>query len=114
MTESILSSIKKLMGGIPDEYEGFDTDLIIHINSVFQILNQLGVGVKGYKIINKENTWDEFIGDTSRFESVKTYVYLKVRLVFDPPTSSMAMDAMKNVISELEWRLNGEAESNDD
>lgn len=109
--ESILTSIKKLLG-ITKEYEHFDPDIIMHINSVFMILNQLGVGPEeGFRIEDEYATWDEFIPlDDLRFEAVKSYVHLKVRLLFDPPMSSAVMEAMNRMISELEWRLNFAAE----
>lgn len=104
--ESILTSIKK-MNGIPEDYTQFDTDLIIHINSVLVILNQLGVGpANGFSVEDKGNTWDEFLGTDSRLSMVKSYVALKVRLLFDPPTSSAVMDSMNKMVSELEWRIN--------
>ena len=111
MDESILTSIKKLLG-IPEDYEHFDQDIIIHINSVFMILNQLGVGpTEEFTIIDKTAVWSDFISDNKKFESVKTYVYMKVRLLFDPPLSSAVMDCINKVINELEWRLNVAAES---
>ena len=103
--ESILTSIKKLLG-IEEDYTHFDTDIIMHINSVLSILNQLGVGPsEGYSIKDARATWDEFITDSTRLELVKTYVYLKVRLMFDPPSSSSAIESMKQLISELEFRI---------
>ena len=111
--ESILTSVKKLLG-IDEAYEHFDTDIIIHINSVFMILRQLGVGPStGYSIIDKNDTWADFIEDVEKIQAVKTYVYLKVRLLFDPPTSSSVMESMNRMISEYEWRLNVDAESKD-
>ena len=104
--ESILASIKKLLG-IDEEYESFDPDIIMHINSVFMILNQLGVGPEeGFSITGNTETWDEFTGNELSIESVKTYMYLKVKLLFDPPTSSAVVDSVNRMISELEWRLN--------
>lgn len=104
--ESILTSIKKMLG-ITEEYEHFDEDLIIHINSVFSILNQLGVGPsKGFFIENKTATWDGFVADASQIQFVKSYVYLKVKLLFDPPQSSAVTEAINRQISELEWRIN--------
>ena len=103
--ESILTSIKKLLG-ITEEDTTFDTDIIIHINSVLMILNQLGVGpAEGFSIEDSSAEWSDFIYDTSQIESVKTYVYMKVKLMFDPPLSSSAVESMKQIISELEWRL---------
>ena len=104
--DSILTSIKKLLG-ITEEYENFDQDIIMHINSAFMILNQLGVGPKsGFSINDKSSTWDEFIAEGSNLEAVKTYVHLKVKLMFDPPLSSTVIEAIKSQINELEWRLN--------
>lgn len=104
--DSILNSIKKLLG-LDQTYTVFDTDLIIHINSVFMILTQLGVGPEqGYKITGALNVWSEFTNNDLLMESVKSYVYLKVRLMFDPPQNSTHMQAIQSQISELEWRLN--------
>ena len=111
MTESILTSIKKLLG-IPEEHEHFDADIIMHINSVFMILSQLGVGpIEGFKISDKSTTWDEYMQDSTNIESVKSYVYYKVKLLFDPPTGSAVMESINRIISELEWRLNVEVET---
>lgn len=109
--DSILTSIKKLLG-ITEEYEHFDPDIIIHINSAFMILNQLGVGPEeGFAIEDKSSTWDEFIPSGSNLEAVKTYVHLKVKLMFDPPLSSTVIEAIKSQINELEWRLNVSADT---
>lgn len=108
--ESILTSIKKLLG-ITEEYQHFDADLIIHINSVFSILTQLGVGPsEGFFIEDDSATWYDFIPEGQNYESVKTYVHLKVRMLFDPPASSVVMDSMNRMASEFEWRLQTEAE----
>lgn len=107
--ESILTSIKQLLG-IMEDYEHYDRDIILHINSVFMILRQLGVGPDdGFTISDKSTTWDEFI-PTKTIEAVKTYTYLKVKLLFDPPMSSIVTEAINRQISELEWRLNLEME----
>lgn len=109
--DSILISIKKLLG-IEENYTHFDTDIIMHINSVLSILTQLGVGPSsGYSIKDANAVWDDFISDSKKLELVKTYVYLKVRLMFDPPSSSSAIDSMKQLISELEFRITIAAES---
>lgn len=109
--ESILTSIKKLLG-IAEEDTNFDQDLIMHINSVFMILTQLGVGPsKGFSIKDENDVWSDFIPEQSSLEAVKTYVYMKVRLMFDPPLSSAVEDAINRNISELEWRLNVGAEN---
>lgn len=108
---SILTSIKKLLG-IAEEYEHFDADLIMHINSVLMILTQLGVGpAEGFLIRDEDATWDEFIQGETNIEAVRSYVYLKVKLLFDPPLSSAAIESTNRLISELEWRLNVAAES---
>lgn len=104
--DSILTSVKKLLG-IAEEYDTFDTDIIIHINSVFMILTQLGVGPKeGFSISDASSSWSEFISDGPKMEAVKSYMYAKVRLLFDPPSSSTVMQSLNSIISELEWRLN--------
>jgi hypothetical protein len=103
---SILTSIKKLLG-IDATYTAFDTDILIHINTYFSVLNQVGgTPVAGFSISSADQTWEDFIGDVKNVEMVKTYIYLRVRLVFDPPATSFAIDAMKKVADELEWRLN--------
>ena len=103
--ESILTSIKKLLG-IQEEYTNFDNDIIMHINSTFSTLTQLGVGPSnGSSIKDKSSTWDEFISDT-RLECVKSYIYLKVKLLFDPPSTSAVMDSINRQINEYEWRIN--------
>ena len=104
--ESILTSIKKLLG-IDEEYENFDPDIIMHINSVFMILNQLGVGPsEGFSIQDSNSVWSDFMPSGSNLEAVKSYMHLKVKLMFDPPSSSAVMDAINRTIAELEWRLN--------
>ena len=114
--ESILTSIKLLLG-ITEEYEHYDPQIILHINSVFNTqLKQLGVGPeKGFRIEDKEATWDDYITETDdlTFEGVKTYVYAKVRLIFDPPASATHVQALKEIIQEFECRLNLAAEHND-
>lgn len=106
VTESILISIKKLLG-IDKDYTHFDADLIMHINSVFSILTQMGVGPPdGFSITGIEKTWSDFIkNDTDRFSLVKSYVYLKVKLLFDPPLGSAVIESINRQISEFEWRL---------
>lgn len=104
--ESILTSIKKMLG-ITEEYTHFDQDIIMHINSVFMILTQLGVGPsEGFSIQDAYAVWTDFIQDTTKLESVKSYVYMKVKLLFDPPLSSAVTESMNRMISEFEWRLN--------
>lgn len=102
--ESILTSIKKLLG-IHEEYTNFDEDIIIHINTAFATLNQLGVGPSGgFMIEDSSAEWLEYI-DECNLTMVKTYIYLKVKMVFDPPTSSAVIESIKRTIDELEWRI---------
>lgn len=103
--DSILTSIKKMLG-IVEEYEQFDQDIVIHINTVLTILSQLGVGPpNGFSIKDKTATWQDFVGDNPALESIKSYIYLKVRLIFDPPLSSVVTSSIEKMISELEWRI---------
>lgn len=112
--ESILTSIKKMLG-IPEDYEHFDMDLIIHINSVLGILGQIGVGpAEGFAIRSKDDTWQDYISNANQIEMVKSYVYLKVRLLFDSPTSSALLESTKQLASELEWRLNVSVDPGED
>lgn len=106
MEESILLTIKKMIG--PSiEYPAFDTDLVVHINTALMVLNQLGIGpVEGFSITGEDETWSDLIGDTKNLDAVKTYIYLKVRMAFDPPTTGAMTDAFKEMIKEYEWRLN--------
>jgi hypothetical protein len=110
--DSILTSIKLLLG-ITEDYEAFDQQIIAHINSVFMILTQLGVGPpEGFMITSKIETWNEFISDDKKMQLVKSYMHLKVKMLFDPPSSSVVMDSTNRMINEFEWRLNSQAESN--
>jgi hypothetical protein len=100
-----LYSIKKLIG-VGEEDTSFDLDLIVGINSALAILTQLGVGPPdGFAIQNEDATWSDFLGDGLTFEAVKSYVHLKVKLLFDPPTSAALIESIKNLLSELEWRI---------
>ena len=104
--DSILTSVKKIIG-LTEEYDHFDPEIILHINSVFMILTQLGVGPsEGFFITDSSNTWNEFLPEGQNLEAVKSYMGLKVKLLFDPPSSSSVMEAMKRSIDEFEWRLN--------
>lgn len=104
--DSILTSIKKLLG-ITENYTAFDADIIIHINSVFSILTQLGVGPEeGFFIIDDKETWDDYLDDQILLEMVKSYMYLKVKKFFDPPQSGIVTNANDALIQELEWRIN--------
>ena len=106
MEDSILNTIIAMLG--PDSsYDVFDTDIMIHINTAFSFLTQLGVGpANGFKITGASETWGQFLGEVLDLESVKTYIYLKVKMLFDPPASSFVMKAMEDTCKEIEWRLN--------
>lgn len=106
METSILTSIKKLLG-VAEDYAEFDEDIMTHINSVFLNLTQLGVGPEeGFMIEDNTAEWGDFINDSVQLQAVKTYVYLKVKLLFDPPLSSSVTESINRMIAELEWRLN--------
>lgn len=105
MEDSILNSTKKILG-LGEDYTAFDLDIITHINSVFSILFQLGVGpADGFLIEDAGTTWSDFLEDNVGLNMVKSYIFLKVRLLFDPPGTSFAIDAMNHQISEYEWRI---------
>lgn len=106
MTDSILNNVKKNLG-IDASYTEFDEDVITHINSVFSILHQLGVGPDaGFYITGTTELWSTYLTGTTLLNAVKTYMYLRVRVLFDPPTTSYQIDAMNRQIDELGWRLN--------
>lgn len=109
--ESILTTIKKMIG-IAEEYAHFDTDIIIYINNALASLRQIGVGpASGFSISSDEQTWYDFIGNSTECEAIKTYIYLKVKMVFDPPSTSFVLAAMERQVQELEWRLNVQSET---
>ena len=109
--DSILTSVKKMLG-IAEEYDHFDADLIMHINSVLTILGQLGVGPdEGFFIEDDGAEWTDFVPDMPKLQFIKTYVYQKVKLLFDPPQSASAIEALNRSISELEWRINAQVDS---
>ena len=109
--DSILTSVKKMLG-IAEEYDHFDADLIMHINSVLTILGQLGVGPdEGFFIEDDGAEWTDFVPDMFKLQFIKTYVYQKVKLLFDPPQSASAIEALNRSISELEWRINAQVDS---
>lgn len=104
-TNSILDSVKLILDIEPDE-TAFDGVIIIHINSVFSTLNQLGVGLPtGFEISDKTTTWNDYLDGDLRLSNVKSYVSLRVRLLFDPPPTSFGITAVSDQIKELEWRL---------
>lgn len=105
--DSILTSVKKVIG-VSEEDEHFDADIIMHINTVLAIMTQMGVGSSsGFSITDKTKTWTDYIpaAQWPKLEFIKSYVGLKVRLLFDPPTGSTLLQAMKDAVSELEWRI---------
>lgn len=103
---SILTDTKKVLG-IADDYTVFDVDIIMHINSTFSSLNQLGVGPEaGFSIEDKTPTWTAFTAPENQLNMVRSYVFLSVRLLFDPPSTSFHLEAMKQQIEKFEWRLN--------
>lgn len=110
MTESILKSTKKNLN-LPDDYDVFDPDVIMHINSVFSTLHQLGLGpAQGFEIEDDQAVWNDFTLGSLPLNAVKTYIFLRVRLLFDPPATSFHIQALKEQILELEWRLNVQRE----
>lgn len=114
MDESILMSVKKLLG--PDsENSDFDTDILLHINSVLAVLQQLGIGPEeGFYVDDANTTWRDYLGDdTNHLSMVRSYMVAKVRILFDPPVSSAVMDSLNRICSEFEWRANVAAENKD-
>lgn len=109
--DSILTSIKKTLG-IEEDYPHFNDELIFFINSVFGILFQLGVGPKTepFKITGSDETWDEFLVG-NQIETVKSYIFAKVKLMFDPPSSSFVLASYQDLVKEFEWRCNVDAET---
>lgn len=106
MNESILNSIKKLLG-IHNDDKAFDTDIIIHINTVLNTLTQLGIGPEeGFTIADDKAIWTDFINNSKKYDMIKTYIYLRVRLLFDPPLNSSVLESIKQTITEYEWRIN--------
>lgn len=109
MTNSILLTVKKMLG-ISEEYHAFDIDVITNINSVFLTLNQLGIGPSSpFQITGEDEVWTDF-EDPTKVPGIQTYLYLKVRLLFDPPTTSFLLESIKEQIAELEWRMNVQKE----
>lgn len=111
MEESILMTIKKMLG-LEAGYSSFDTDIIVLINSALMTLTQADVGPKeGFKITGMSESWSDFLTNEVMLEAAKQYIYMKVRMIFDPPSSSIVMDALKTQSEELLWRLITQAES---
>lgn len=111
VNKSILNSVKKVLG-YPPEFTAFDTDITMHINSNLSTLNQLGVGpTEGFFVEDSSSLWEEFSENKLIVNSVKSYIYIKVRLIFDPPATSFVIAALEKEATQLEWRLNVAAES---
>lgn len=104
MNDSVLNTIKQMLG-ITEEQTDFDTDIIIHINTVFNILHQLGVTEDWIQIEDPSTKWEDVVEDISKVNMIKSYVYSKVRLMFDPPLNSTVISAMERQIQEMEFRL---------
>jgi hypothetical protein len=110
MTSSILNDTKKVLNIAPD-YIAFDQDIIMYINGVFSTLNQLGIGPDGgFMITDNTAVWSDFLGSDPRLNNVKNYIYLRVRMLFDPPTLGYLIDSIASQIKELEWRINVQRE----
>lgn len=110
MDHSILNSTKKVLG-LEADYTDFDTDILTHINSVFSTLNQLGIGPsEGFMIEDATPTWDAFLGEDLRLNQVRSYVFLRVRLLFDPPPTSFVIESLQQQINKLEWSINVQRE----
>ena len=120
MDESILTSIKKLLG-IADDYDYFNQDIIMHINAALMVLTQLGIGPsEGFLVKDSIDTWGDFLenrgvgntaDDITYLGALQSYVYMKVKLMFDPPQNSFTVDSMTKLVNELEWRLNVAADN---
>ena len=110
MNDSILITIKKMLG-MDASYTAFDTDVIVAINSALMVLGQLGVCDAGFMIAGVDETWAAMLKDSTLLETAKLYMYLKVKVAFDPPSSSFVLASFENQIKEMEWRLNVQAES---
>lgn len=110
---SILDDVKQMLG-LELFDSSFDSEILLHINSVFMILSQLGVGSStGGRVVDRVQTWDEFFGAQADIEAIKSFTYLKVRLMFDPPTSSFVLESINKMASEFEWRLNVQVDRGD-
>lgn len=110
MITSILTSTKKVLG-ISAEYTAFDEDIIMHINTVFSTLNQIGLGpAEGFQIVDDTAVWSDFLAGDIRLNNVKSYMFMRVKLMFDPPSTSYLITSMQNQINQLEWRLSIERE----
>ena len=113
MTDSILDSIKKMIGGIETDDDHFDTDILVAINSALATLTQNGVGPeKGFSIEDSSAIWTDFIGDAKNLEFVKSYVFIQTKLLFDPPLSSAVMEMYNKKADEYLWRIQDAVSAN--
>ena len=108
MENSILNTIKSMLLGSGMDVTDFDTDLIVLINSTLSNMIQLGVSDKQFRITGPSETWDQLITNENILASVKEYIYIRAKLLFDPPTSSIVMEAYKEILKEDEWRITDE------
>lgn len=109
MSSSIMDDVKHMLGLLPAE-TAFDSDVMIHVNTIFTTLHQLGVGSdEGFMIEDNSTQWDEFITD-DRLNGIKSYMFLRAKLLFDPPQVGFVIASMDRQIAELEWRIRLEAE----
>lgn len=106
---SILITIKKMLG-LDETYKVFDPELVVYINTALMVLEQVGLGPNGFTITGETETWEDFLTDISKYEGAKTYVYIRTRLAFDPPTNSSLLKSLEDTYKELEWRLNVKAD----
>lgn len=104
MESCILYTIKKMLGVSMDDGP-FDTEIVVGINSALMVLNQLGIGPRGFVVTGVEETWSDLLDDFTDLEAVKSYIYIRTRLAFDPPTNSFLVNALQEQMKEYEWRL---------
>lgn len=107
--DSILLTIAKMLG-YDDSYDVFHSEIMVYINMAINVLEQLGVGEDGFVLTDPNSTWDEFLADMDKLESVKTYIYIRVKLMHDPPANATLVKILEDSSKELEWRLNVKAE----
>ena len=110
MNESILWTIKKMLG-VQEMDDYFDTDIMVHINSSLMAVNQLGIGVEDFVVFSQEQQWSDFLKEGDNYEAIKNYIYIRTRLVFDPPTNSFIVEALNKTMREIEWRLYAKADN---
>lgn len=107
--DSILLTIKSMLG-LDETYKVFDKELIVYINTAINVLEQLGIGQDGFTVVSESDTWDSYVTDLAKMESIKTYIYIRTKLLFDPPSNSTLSKSLEDTARELEWRLNVKVE----